>query len=97
MPSTQMNNISDDATKQHYLANSFHERLSGLAQLTSEVRPHVGSLSVLSFSFFAGIMSSITYCFVNPEFTKLFFNKSSIGLNFLFSGSDPGNIPTQIF
>jgi ATP-binding cassette subfamily B protein len=56
MSSDQQSNIPDDAAKQHYLTNSFQERMSGLARLTSEVRPHVVSLSI--FYLISGVIEA---------------------------------------
>jgi ABC-type multidrug transport system fused ATPase/permease subunit len=56
MSSDQQSNIPDDAAKQHYLTNSLQERMSGLARLTSEVRPHVVSLSI--FYLISGVIEA---------------------------------------
>jgi ABC-type multidrug transport system fused ATPase/permease subunit len=82
---TAQNNI--EVESQQYGADSFRDRLAGLARLTSDVRPHVALLSI--FYFISGVMEAAFLVLVarvglavaEGDSTVSFFNASSVSVN----------------
>jgi ABC-type multidrug transport system fused ATPase/permease subunit len=78
---------NDEIHAQQYEANSFRERLAGLKRLTSDVRPHVASLSL--FYFISGVMEAAFLVLVarvglavaEGDSTVGFFNGSTVSVN----------------
>ena len=82
---TAQNNI--EAENQQYGADSFQDRLAGLARLTSEVRPHVTLLSIFYFisgameAAFLVLVARVGLAVAEGDSTVSFFNASSVSVN----------------